>query len=87
MLNILIAEDEQAISNLIYINLTEEGYKCTSCENLEEITINGRNAIIGGGGLSVQVTPSVRYTFNTGVNTAISYEELIRVAESISVNQ
>ena len=29
MLNILIVEDEQAISNLIYINLTEEGYKCT----------------------------------------------------------
>jgi len=29
MLNILIVEDEQAISNLIYVNLTEEGYKCT----------------------------------------------------------
>ena len=29
MLNILIAEDEQAISNLININLTEEGYNCT----------------------------------------------------------
>jgi len=29
MLNILIVEDEQAISNLIYINLNEEGYQCT----------------------------------------------------------
>ena len=29
MLNILIVEDEQAISNLIYANLTEEGYNCT----------------------------------------------------------
>ena len=29
MLNILIVEDEQAISNLIYINLNEEGYSCT----------------------------------------------------------
>ena len=29
MLNILIVEDEQAISNLIYVNLNEEGYKCT----------------------------------------------------------
>jgi len=29
VLNILIVEDEQAISNLIYVNLTEEGYKCT----------------------------------------------------------
>jgi len=29
MLNILIAEDEQAISNLIYVNLKEEGYRLT----------------------------------------------------------
>ena len=29
MLNILIVEDEQAISNLIYVNLKEEGYNCT----------------------------------------------------------
>jgi len=29
MLNILIVEDEQAISNLIYVNLSEEGYNCT----------------------------------------------------------
>jgi len=29
MLNILIVEDEQAIANLIYVNLNEEGYKCT----------------------------------------------------------
>ena len=29
MLNILIVEDEQAISNLIYVNLTAEGYHCT----------------------------------------------------------
>jgi len=29
MLNILIVEDEQAISNLIYVNLIEEGYSCT----------------------------------------------------------
>jgi len=28
MLNILIVEDEQAISNLIYVNLSEEGYHC-----------------------------------------------------------
>ena len=29
MLDILIVEDEQAISNLIYVNLSEEGYNCT----------------------------------------------------------
>lgn len=29
MINILIIEDEQAISNLIYINLNNEGYHCT----------------------------------------------------------
>ncbi len=29
MLNILIVEDEKAISNLIYINLSDEGYHCT----------------------------------------------------------
>ena len=29
MLDILIVEDEQAISNLIYINLSDEGYHCT----------------------------------------------------------
>jgi len=29
MLKILIVEDEQAISNLIYVNLSEEGYHCT----------------------------------------------------------
>ena len=29
MLNILIVEDEQAISNLIYVNLSNEGYFCT----------------------------------------------------------
>ena len=33
MLNILIVEDEQAISNLIYINLNEEGYNCTCALN------------------------------------------------------
>lgn len=29
MFNILIIEDEQAISNLIYVNLSDEGYRCT----------------------------------------------------------
>jgi len=29
MLNILIVEDEQAIANLIYVNLSDEGYCCT----------------------------------------------------------
>jgi len=29
MLNILVVEDEQAIANLIYVNLSEEGYRCT----------------------------------------------------------
>jgi len=29
MLNILIVEDEQSISNLIYVNLSDEGYNCT----------------------------------------------------------
>ena len=29
MLNILIVEDEQAIANLIYVNLNDEGYRCT----------------------------------------------------------
>ena len=60
----------------------------TSCENLEEITINGRNAIVGGGGLSVQVTHNARYTFMTGAfagaeGSTISHEELVRIAQSI----
>lgn len=29
MHNILIVEDEQAIANLIYVNLSDEGYRCT----------------------------------------------------------
>lgn len=29
MLNILIVEDEPAIANLIYVNLNDEGYRCT----------------------------------------------------------
>ena len=29
MLNILIVEDDEAIANLIYINLSDEGYRCT----------------------------------------------------------
>lgn len=28
MINILIVEDEQAIANLIYVNLSDEGYRC-----------------------------------------------------------
>ena len=28
MVNILIVEDEQAIANLIYVNLSDEGYRC-----------------------------------------------------------
>jgi len=62
----------------------------TSCENLEELTINGRNAIVGEGGLSIQVTHNVRYTFMTGgfaglEGSTLSNEELIRIAESISL--
>lgn len=33
MINILIVEDEQAIANLIYINLSDEGYRCTCALN------------------------------------------------------
>ena len=29
MLNVLIVEDEQAIANLVYVNLSDEGYRCT----------------------------------------------------------
>jgi len=29
LLNILIVEDEQAIANLIYVSLSDEGYRCT----------------------------------------------------------
>ena len=29
MVNILIVEDEQAIANLMYKSLTDEGYQCT----------------------------------------------------------
>lgn len=29
MLKILVVEDDEAISNLIYVNLTNEGYRCT----------------------------------------------------------
>jgi len=62
----------------------------TSCENLEELTINGRNAIVGDGGLSIQVSHNARYTFMTGAfagleGSTISDEELVRIAESISL--
>ncbi len=30
MIDILIVEDEQAIANLIHMNLTAEGYRCTT---------------------------------------------------------
>jgi two-component system alkaline phosphatase synthesis response regulator PhoP len=30
MLDILIVEDDQAISNLIYMSLRDEGYRCIS---------------------------------------------------------
>jgi len=36
MLNILIVEDEQAISNLIYVNLNDEGYHCTCAADGKE---------------------------------------------------
>ena len=57
--------------------------------NLSEITINGRNAVIGDGTLSVQVTHNARYTFMTesfagAAGSTISHIELIKIAESIS---
>ncbi|ABX42048.1 response regulator transcription factor [Lachnoclostridium phytofermentans] len=36
MLNILIVEDEQAINELIYLNLSDEGYRCTRAYDGEE---------------------------------------------------
>ncbi len=36
MLNILIVEDELAINQLIYINLSDEGYCCTRAYDGEE---------------------------------------------------
>jgi len=48
--------------------------------NLEEITINGRTALIGDGGLSVHTSSQIRNTFFNAHN--IDDETLIRMAES-----
>ena len=36
MLNILIVEDDEAIANLIYVNLSDEGYRCTCAHDGKE---------------------------------------------------
>ena len=51
---------------------------------LEEATINGRDALIGGGGLSVQVTSNTRYTFLIqGETSSVLYDDLVKMAESL----
>ena len=64
----------------------------TACENLEELVINGRNAIVGEGGLSIQIGHDVRYTIMTwgfagAEGSEISNDELIAIAESIALNR
>jgi len=56
--------------------------------DLEAITINGRDALVGGGGLSVQGTSEIRHTFFTmpfwdGAGSNLGYDDLIRMAESL----
>ena len=36
MTDILIVEDDEAISNLIYVNLKDEGYRCTCAYDGEQ---------------------------------------------------
>ena len=55
---------------------------------LEPTTINARPALIGSGDLSIQVTPTARYTIMTSPfadtpGTTLSDSELIAIAESI----
>jgi len=86
---VVFSDGEQSLTLEIRYHPEYGGFDVwTSCENLEEMTINGRSAIIGDGGLSVQVTHNVRYTFMTwpfagAGGSAISNDELVRIAESL----
>jgi len=85
----VFGDGEQNLTIEIRYHPEEGGFDVwTACENIEEITINGRNAIIGDGGLSVQVTHNARYTLMTwsfagAEGSAISNHELVRIAESL----
>jgi len=86
---VVYGDGEQNLTLEIRYHPEDGGFDIwTSCENLEEITISGRNAIVGDDGLSVQVTHNARYTFMTGPfagaeGSTISPEELVKIAESI----
>jgi len=50
---------------------------------VEEITVNGVDAIIGGGGLSIHTSPEVRNTFLSWGSFILDDATLIRMAESL----
>jgi len=50
---------------------------------VEEITVNGIDAIIGGGGLSIHTSPEVRNTFLSWSSFILDNDTLIRMAESL----
>jgi len=89
---VVFGDGEQSLTLEIRYHPEYGGFDTwTACENLEEIIINGRNAIVGDGGLSIQVTSNARYTFMTWAfagdeGSTISNSQLIRIAESIVIN-
>jgi len=50
---------------------------------VEEITVNGVDAIIGDGGLSIHTSPEVRNTFFSWGSFRLDDDNLIRMAESL----
>jgi hypothetical protein len=79
---------EQAFNIEIREHKEEWGFDVWSSD-LEEITINGRDALIGDGSLSLQATANTRYTFSKkwyfGDRQAsdLSYDDLIEIAGSL----
>jgi len=88
---VVFGDGEQNLTLEVRYHPEEGGFDVwTACENLEELVINGRNAIVGEGGLSVQVGHNVRYSFMTWAfagseGSAICNDELIMIAESIAL--
>jgi len=84
---VVFGDGEQSLTIEIRYHYEENGFDTWTCD-FEEITINGQNAIVGGGGLSVQVTPTARYTFMTwpfadAPGSTICYDDLIKIAKSV----
>ena len=77
-------DGEQDFSLVITNNPEEWGIAVWGA--VEEITINGRDALVGSGGLSVQATAYTKYHFSINMlsgGSDLDYDTLIRMAESL----